>query len=644
MRQRTEFCEDAESGGEDCDISDTDASEEESTHSHDDDLINRVQRASSPSSASGVCDDPYEWSMPVSMVTAPHDTPVPLLPLARFGAKVMSEPVLLRRSPQSATGGASSFQTPCSLSLAAAATPSAHESRSLLQGAATLIALDTISQPESRSIEVDPQSESESDDDSDDASGDDSDNDSECEIDSDEESDCLAEFEASFFARHLPGHTSPAVPLNCKKISEIAHPTITLSTGVASQCSLAADVGIRTLRAITDAPTGIGTNVGCFDATGKPNKKAANSCQNLRFMSTQDCSYLSDLNIAARLATTFDEDVAPFRRRHTTSRQSHALFPVDTDELCENAPCAGKNRDIDEIGESHHQAKNECQGMFTQVRLMSPSLNDKSYETDDDRILLVDWNASDNGLLVTWGDASDSEPDNCDEGLLASGGGDSRGDSGDHELEQRPIVSNWNPRQSNCDNGTAVKHHSSSDSSSALSDKEQEIAYCASRRPESSVNDSNHTNVLYANDISSIAVDFHDSGDASPVSTVSNVLPHFTIQGRSPKSTNRQQALGQQVSFRNAFKTLTLSDDDNLRRDIQRETNFPRIDFRLDRKKRTRRLKKGETDSQSTRRRRKVRENEIKFAMGVEKCYIEGLCMINQSQGKTIACKIKSQI
>ena len=70
---------------------------------------------------------------------------------------------------------------------------------------------------------------------------------------------------------------------------------------------------------------------------------------------------------------------------------------------------------------------------------------------------------------------------------------------------------------------------------------------------------------------------------------------------------------------------------------------FPRVDFNS-KKRTTRRGKKGEEHSLGTHRRRKLRAFEIRSAMVGEKEYIAGLCILNKSKGKTIGCKLKSQM
>lgn len=59
--------------------------------------------------------------------------------------------------------------------------------------------------------------------------------------------------------------------------------------------------------------------------------------------------------------------------------------------------------------------------------------------------LLVDWKSSDDALLVTLSDSSDSNSDTCHERAFAGRWGSDF--NGDDELEQKPIVSYWKTRQ-----------------------------------------------------------------------------------------------------------------------------------------------------------------------------------------------------
>jgi hypothetical protein len=68
---------------------------------------------------------------------------------------------------------------------------------------------------------------------------------------------------------------------------------------------------------------------------------------------------------------------------------------------------------------------------------------------------------------------------------------------------------------------------------------------------------------------------------------------------------------------------------------------FPRIDFNSNKK---RHPKMGEEQSLDTHRRQKLRACKIRWAMVGEKDYIEGLCILNKSNGKAIGCKMKLQI
>ncbi|KAI2507663.1 hypothetical protein MHU86_6756 [Fragilaria crotonensis] len=635
---QTEFDGEADSGGEDCDVDDAEASDDESTRSldDDDDLIPIV---SSPWAASRMYNEPHACTSQESVVTAFHDRPVTPLPLARAGATIMPEPDFFAGLPQSPTGTASSYQPSCSPTLSRAATPPARKS---------------MSQPASSPKGFDHQSES--DDDSNDDSEYDSDDDSNAypdvsDNDSDGESDYLAQFESSLEARPARGRTLPAVPLHGENLPESAN-----VPSMASQSSLKSEASTRALQAVTESPSGIGTNVGCFDASGKPNKMAAiRGSQRLGILFGQDCRYLSDLSIAARLAGAVDEDVAPFGPAKTASRQSQASFPVNSSEIYKSAPCAVQNRCSDEIGESLHHAETVRREVSTQGRLLPTSFNNNTDSADVDGKLLVDWNTSDSGLLVSWGDGADSDSDACVEARLV---GRDDGSQSDDEFDQKPIVSNWNARQNHREEGVAVKRpsdesvpqpcHFSCDASPVRSDRKLDVAERAVQGSEFCVDYPQHANVRDLKEKLFIGVDFRDSDGISPVSTVTSVIPRVANRERSWKGSTRRQASARRVSFHDAFKTLAQSEDDlqeqNVRRDLQREAVFPRVDFRLGQKRRTRRLKKGEGDSQSTRRRRKHRENEIKSVMGIEKCYIEGLCMIDQSQGKTIACKMKSQI
>ncbi|KAI2490757.1 hypothetical protein MHU86_23804 [Fragilaria crotonensis] len=379
---QTEFDGEADSGGEDCDVDDAEASDDESTRSLDDDDL--IPIVNSLWSASRMYNEPHACTSQESVVTAFHDRPVTPLPLAR----------------------ASSYQPSCMPTLPRAASPPSR---------------NAIPQPASCPADIDPQSESEPDDDSDVYSDDDtnvypdvSDN------DSDGESDYLAQFESSLEARPARGQS----------------------------------------------PSGIGTNVGCFDASGKPNKMAAiRGSQRLGILFGQDCRYLSDLSIAARLAGAVDEDVAPFGPAKTASRQSQASFPVNSSEIYKSAHVRSRTDAVTRSGK--------------------PSSR-RNYS----------------GLLVSWGDGADSDSDACVEARLV-GRGD--GSQSDDEFDQKPIVSNWNARQNHREEGVAVKRpsdesvpqpcHFSCDASPVRSDRKLDVAERAVQGSEFCVDYPQHANV-----------------------------------------------------------------------------------------------------------------------------------------------------
>lgn len=104
----------------------------------------------------------------------------------------------------------------------------------------------------------------------------------------------------------------------------------------------------------------------------------------------------------------------------------------------------------DKVGESRHQVATERRGgLLVQVGFLTQSFNNSTDGVAVNNTLLVDWNTSDDVLLVIWGDNSDSNSDTWDEGL-AGWSGDSNGDSENAELE-------WEPRIGKQDNLVATK-------------------------------------------------------------------------------------------------------------------------------------------------------------------------------------------
>ena len=162
-----------------------------------------------------------------------------------------------------------------------------------------------------------------SDDDSDDDSGDDS------EDDSDLDDNYLTQFESSLCATPVPVQVSPEVPLPSKNAPDFAYPPAPLTHLVSHDCPLPDAVDITNAHAVANVLSGIGSNVGCFDAMGQPNEKASICFQCPISAPAQKFDYESDLCIAARLAAVVDEFVAPFDLTETISKPKQPSVFVD---------------------------------------------------------------------------------------------------------------------------------------------------------------------------------------------------------------------------------------------------------------------------------------------------------------------------
>jgi hypothetical protein len=377
--------------------------------------------------------------------------------------------------------------------------------------------------------------------------------------------------------------------------------------------------------------SGIGTNVGCFDKNGKPNEKAASRGKHSKIWDTVSQISFSDICAAAMLARVADEGIPPFP---DLIRCKSALGSIATIHDY-NSSCDDRLAD-------------ESMTRFNIIKNSNHFTDDSEAQKMRGRgSILVDWRSDDGDLLVDWGEKySDSESD---------------------ELEIKPIVSTWKP------NGEYVV---------AISDEKKlddcEVAaingisfpksrsICSDTDSESTFSEIKRTDMKYAGmhhwmgnkPLDTKIFEFHD--ESGPL------LHKMQRKGQFRKKT--YDPLHQHMSFRNAFQNRITSDIpeeseekvlkgkipgggtmEKINSSEKKESEqaltviFPRIDFHSGNKK-TRRSKKGENCSLSTRRRRKIRVNEIKSAMVEEKGYIEGLFMLSKTTGKTVGCEIKSKI
>jgi hypothetical protein len=186
--------------------------------------------------------------------------------------------------------------------------------------------------------------ESDSEDDSDDDSEGDSSYDSDDSDDSLLDDDYLAQFEATMSAPPpvleeppvppAPVPQNPPAALLAMQGQPTPSATSLFSTGDSASSSSRATESSSEKSAedskkkkgtnVFGAPFGIGANVGCFDATGKPNEKAAARCGSynkspLR-LSIDGNDTQSDLCIAARLKAAADEQMAPFAEMRSAKK------------------------------------------------------------------------------------------------------------------------------------------------------------------------------------------------------------------------------------------------------------------------------------------------------------------------------------
>ena len=394
---------------------------------------------------------------------------------------------------------------------------------------------------------------------------------------------------------------------------------------------------------------GLGTNVGSFDATGRPNGKAINA----RPYPKTGCAAVgpdlfSDLGIAARLASSLDEQGPAFFPVQCDFKVS---YPCHTDTVCSQYEfCFGERCDnnlfnIDEYRTVQRESEPQCQSVIEHQ-----DLSEGIQSSPNPGLLLVEW-----GERVE----SDSEEDEC---------------------EVTPIVSTWKPNQTVVQGDNA---ESADSKSIILSCEKKRDAICLECPTDLELtkienqlfeeltttleNEENRRQSMW----SPVKSALHETKSASKKLFQKSLADHSKLR-RSPlrlaRCTSLQPVIERQVSFQyGSLMTLVSHHDSHMGgikkkfasqaseekkdecepvKQLQSSQNskiFPRIEFHSDTKK-TRRVKVGEAGSQSTRRRRKVREREIKSAMVQEQWYIDGLCALSKSQGRSVACKIKSQI
>ena len=634
--------DDDDNSGEDCSIDDSDASDKEGAVSNDE---LPVSIANSACSVTTIHNEPCGSNFSTPVVSTSRNVPAPVLPLGHARAEMIPELASLCSITQAGFGLPLSRRRQCSSSMPGAVV------------SAVALALDIASLSARGPTAGNCESGSGSDDDSDNDSEGDSENDSEddserdsdgdSQDDSDLDDNYLTQFESSLCAAPVSAQNSSIVQPPCENVPDLSYPSASPTHVMPQGSPLPSATDVTEQLAVDKPHSGIGSNVGCFNAMGKPNKKAAICCQ-IQRVSSDNCDYQSDLCIAARLAATVDENVAPFALTEVISRR----------ELCENVVCTGESKDGGDGGET------------LQTPLNGHNVKDRSLSLSKGNCaavkgaLLVDWNTTNDVLLVTWGDPYESDSCASDD-MLVGWGDDAKSNSDDDELDGKEVVSDWTSLHPWCDEneGGALNWpgseslsqpcHTVRVASAVSSDGEFDLANRGIQRLEFCVESNDQA---IPRDSTSISLCINKTPTCSIPTTeaVSSVLREGAIGKRLTKSANRRgHAVGRRVSFRDAFKNCGLNEvgvceqeggtNENACDEAVLEVVFPRIDFQVDRK-RTRRLKRGEVDSLSTRRRRKLRENEIKSAMVDEKVYIEGLCMLNKSRGNSIACKIKSQI
>ena len=651
------FDDDDDASGEDCSGDDSDASDKEGAVSIDE---LPVSIANSGCSVTTMHNEPCGSTLSTPVVSTSRHMLAPVLPVGHACAKMIPEPASLCTTTQTDFGLPLARLRRCSSSLPGAAASAV----AFALGMASLSARGpTTSNCEAGSgsdDDSDNESEGDSEDDTerDSEDGSERDSDDDSQDDSDLDDNYLTQFESSLCAAPVPAQNSSIVQPPCKNVPDVSYPSVP-PTHVRPQGSPLPSATDVTEQLAVDKPhSGIGTNVGCFDAMGKPNKKAAICCQ-IQRAASENYDYQSDLCIAARLAAAVDENVAPFALTVVTSRRTQPSVFINSNELCENVDCLGESKYGGDGGET------------VQPPLNGHTAQDRSFSLSEGNCaavkgaLLVDWNTTDDVLLVTWGDPYESDSCASDDGMLVGWGDDTKSNSDDDELEGKGVVSDWTSLHPWCDEneGGALNCpgseslsqpcHTARVASAVSSDGEFDLANRGIQRPEFCVESNDQAIPLDSTSIS-LCINKTRTCPIPTTEAVPSVLREGAIGKRLTRSANRRgRAVGRRVSFRDAFKNCGLNEDgvceqkgginENVCDEAVSEVVFPRIDFQVDRK-RTRRLKRGEVDSLSTRRRRKLRENEIKSAMVDEKVYIEGLCMLNKSRGNSIACKIKSQI
>jgi hypothetical protein len=276
------------------------------------------------------------------------------------------------------------------------------------------------------------------------------------------------------------------------------------------------------------------------------------------------------------------------------------------------------------------------------------------------------WDSS-QGLLVGWGDGLNSDSDSV-------------------HSEREPIVSTWKPTSNGDETPTT---NTESPSLMSVSSNEETPIRKDQERTRSSSPSNSEISIeslelgAFLQERSRKFSSLETGGKSASSdgicitqesSMVAKILPKAAIRKSNSRRKSRPQTDGRRDSFRDAFQNLSAEPDVILEEsEVGEEANiilvaspskteeeslsssdekkevamiFPRVEFQTNGEKgKKRRTRKGrEEDSLDTRGRRKLRENQIKSTMEGQQCFIEGLCIVNKSRGKTIGGKIKSQV